>query len=129
MAAMINNSGAGKFSSIEDEDKTKIYQLINHSDTDLRALITNDEDKLFNTLFCVVKDGWALEFASEELQGDREVVLAAVRQNGLALQHASAELKMDRELVLAAVKRYGCALEYASEALRGDPGIIAAAAQ
>ena len=35
--------------------------------------------------------------------GDKEVVLAAVQQNGNVLQYASDELRGDRELVLAAV--------------------------
>ena len=54
------------------------------------------------------------------LRGDREIVLAAVKQAGLALQHASAELQGDREVVLEAVKQNGWALDYASQELRGD---------
>jgi hypothetical protein len=33
-------------------------------------------------LAAVQQKGWALEYASEELRGDREVVLAAVQRNG-----------------------------------------------
>jgi hypothetical protein len=43
-----------------------------------------------------------LQHASEELRGDREVVLAAVQQNGGALRYASEELRGDREFMLAA---------------------------
>ena len=39
----------------------------------------------------------AIGYASEELRGDRELVLAAVKQNGYALGHASEELRGDRE--------------------------------
>jgi len=35
-----------------------------------------------------------LRFASEELKGDREVVLAAVRQNEDALQYANEEFRV-----------------------------------
>ena len=47
---------------------------------------------------------------SEKLRGDREVVLAAVKQNGNALKHAPEEWRGDREVVLAAVKQNGNAL-------------------
>jgi histidinol phosphatase-like PHP family hydrolase len=52
--------------------------------------------------------------------GDKEVVLAAVKQNGLALEYASKELQNDREVVLAAVKQDGRALEYASDELKSE---------
>ena len=37
----------------------------------------------------VRQKGCALEHASEELKGDREVLMEAVRQDGYALRHAS----------------------------------------
>ena len=48
--------------------------------------------------------------ASHELQGDRDIVVAAVEQDGHSLRWASAELQNDRGVVLAAVKRHGVAL-------------------
>ena len=49
------------------------------------------------------KDGSALEYASDELREDREIVLVAVKKaGGLALRYASDELKGDREIVRAA---------------------------
>jgi hypothetical protein len=45
-------------------------------------------------------DGLGLEFASPRLQGNRDVVRAAVGQAGRALQFASAALKADREVSL-----------------------------
>ena len=38
-----------------------------------------------------------------ELQGDEQVVMAAVSQEGAALQYASVELQGDKEVVLAAL--------------------------
>jgi hypothetical protein len=78
-------------------------------------------------LAAVVQDGRALQYASAELQGDREVVLAAIGQNGMALEDASAELKGDREVVLAAVAQNGLALKHASAELRRNEGIVRAA--
>ena len=61
------------------------------------------------------------------MEGDRKVVLAAVKKDGMALQYASEELRNDKEVVLTAVKNAPDALPYALEALRKDPDIIAAA--
>ena len=69
----------------------------------------------------------ALKNASPELQADREVVLAAVRQNGWVLCYASTELRADREVVLAAVQQDGRALEFASPELRADREVVLAA--
>ena len=46
--------------------------------------------------------------------------MRAVARNGHALQHATAELRGDREVVMKAVTRNGCAVHYASEAAKGQ---------
>ena len=51
-------------------------------------------------LTAVSEHGHALQYATEELKGDREIVLAAVSKHGYALQCATEELKGDREIVL-----------------------------
>merc|ERR1712056_111621 len=62
--------------------------------------------------------GQALQYACEQLHGDREVVLAAVGapQNGKglhALFYASCELRADKDVVLAAMDSFGgCVIEY-----------------
>ena len=66
-------------------------------------------------MVAVKQNGFALQWASEELKGDRDIVMEAVKQNGDALQHASAELHNDREFVIEAVKRKGYALQWALE--------------
>jgi len=71
----------------------------------------------------------ALKYASEEVRGDRVVMLAAVHQIGAALEYASEELRGDREVVLAAVHQHGASLEYASEELRGDREVVAVVQQ
>jgi len=75
----------------------------------------------------VRQNGVALRYASDELQADHEVVLAAVTKNGCALQHASRELKADREMVLVAVTQSGSALQYASNELKADRDFVLAA--
>jgi len=80
-------------------------------------------------LAAVKQIGSALRWASEELKGDREIVLAAVKQNGSVLEYANQELRGNREVVLAAVEQNGLALRHANQELRGDREIVLAAGQ
>jgi hypothetical protein len=66
-------------------------------------------------------DGDALEQASEELQDDREVVIAA---GACGLRHASLAMRGDEGVVMAAVAEDGTALQYASEELQGRFGVV-----
>ncbi|MEC7765741.1 MAG: DUF4116 domain-containing protein, partial [Pseudomonadota bacterium] len=72
----------------------------------------NDKEKVIKR---VSRNGYELQYASDELKADREIVLAAVQNHGGALQYASKEIKANREIVLAAVLKesYPSALEYA----------------
>ena len=68
----------------------------------------------------VQRSGAALQYAAEEMKGDRELCMVAVadhesaRLYGSALQHASEKMKGDRELCTAAVVQDVFALQYAS---------------
>jgi hypothetical protein len=75
--------------------------------------------------------GRALLFASDELKGDREVVLVAVADHPAVLEFVSEELKSDREVVLVAVSagHYGDVLCYASEEMKADREVVMAAVQ
>ena len=64
------------------------------------------------------RNGRALKSAPEELKGDREIVMAAVRQSGWALQYAAEEMKGDREVVMAAVAKSGYVLQFATEEMK-----------
>jgi len=92
-------------------------------------------------LAAVTQNGNALQYASDDLKGDqnvvfaafkqkgysveghmsvREMILAAVRADGNNLQFASNELREDREVVLAAVRKSGAALKFALGELNQD---------
>ena len=47
--------------------------------------------------------GWVIEFASDRLRDDKDVVLTAVRQSKLLIKFASKRLKDDKEIALANV--------------------------
>ena len=72
----------------------------------------------------VSQNGYALQFATEELKGDREVVMTAVSQNGCALKFTTEEMKGDREVVMTAVSQNGYALHFATAELRGDEDLV-----
>ena len=61
----------------------------------------------------VIRDGSALEYASDELKADKEVVMAAVQTN---------HQRNDKGEITAA----NHSLNFASQDLKNDPDIIAA---
>ena len=71
-------------------------------------------------LAAVKQSGGALQDVSNELRGDREIVLAAVSSFGYALQFAVRSLRSDRGVVLAAMLQDEIALRYADESLQSD---------
>ena len=75
------------------------------------------------------QSAWALKFASEDLWGYMEIVMAAVNHNECVLKDASEDLQKDREILMAAVQQYGCALEFSSLELWGDCDVVLEAAE
>merc|ERR1712048_1265595 len=59
--------------------------------------------------------------AAWALRRDREVVLTAVGSNGFALQYATEDLKADFEVALTAVQNDALAVRFAHASLRVDP--------
>ena len=74
----------------------------------MTEIITEKE----KAILAVKNDGFALEYASDELKADKEVVMAAVQndENEGVINFASDELKADKEVVMAAVQSYANAL-------------------
>jgi hypothetical protein len=50
-------------------------------------------------LSLVAQSGWELQFASEELRGDRDVVLAAIAKDAYSIHFASQEFKHDAAII------------------------------
>jgi len=73
-----------------------------------------------------IDDSWgeALRHTSVELQGDKALVLKAVRIRGRCLQYASEELRNDVEVVHAAVNQEWESIVFAGEAPRSDLGVM-----
>ena len=68
--------------------------------------------------------GWALKWTSEELQEDREIVLAAIKYDKYPLAYISKKLQEDREIVLTAIKYDKYPLACISKKLQVDREIV-----
>ena len=75
-------------------------------------------------LQAIIEAPSTLEYAPPELQGDREIVLAAVSRDGATLRCAALELRGDPEIVETAVESDWEALRYISEPLRSSERLI-----
>ena len=75
-------------------------------------------------LAAVEQDGRALQFASDEVRGDFEVVLTAVEQCGRALKFAAEELRRNKVIALAAVQQDAGAISLLPPQLRQDWQIL-----
>ncbi|HSX14124.1 MAG TPA: DUF4116 domain-containing protein [Chlamydiales bacterium] len=83
--------------------------------------IEYDEDKWIEH---VLHTPFALADASEEIRGNRKIVLAAVQRSSWNLQWACKELLNDPYFMLAAIQKNATAFEWASEELRGDEEVV-----
>lgn len=75
-----------------------------------------------------------LEWSSDELRGDKELVMLEMQWDGVeqfetVLAFASKDLCADKEVILAALKWDGYAIRYASDALKNDREVAMAAVQ
>ena len=75
----------------------------------------------YNFNFYCVFDS-ILEFVSNEIKDDKEIILAAINKynNGTLIQFASENLRNDKELIEYAVSKTAFAFRYASEEIQKD---------
>lgn len=109
-------------------DRDFIYTVVEANGEALEKIpecFRSDRDLV--TLALRKSNGWALQYASPELQRDKELVLTAVRMNGWALEHAAQEMRQDAAVVMAAVETTGMALDFASKELKSNRSIVLAA--
>lgn len=75
-----------------------------------------------------IRNSWgeALQYAAEELRGDKELVLEAVNMDGRVLQYATDLIRADHAVVMAAVQQTWVSLQFATEGPRSDREIVRA---
>ena len=78
----------------------------------------------------VANAAYALQYVPEAMRDDEDIMMVAVTKRWNALEWASDRLKNQKELVLVAIAQspHGWhALKYASDALKGDLDVVKAA--
>lgn len=125
--AIIETADALSFASDDLQNNPNIQKLANYRSGALsleNPVLQTDTGCRLMVEAAVRQDGLALEFASEALRGNYEIVLAAVAQHPWALKYASDTLRNNSEIVLTAVEQHGLALQYASDELRNNHDIV-----
>jgi hypothetical protein len=80
-------------------------------------------DNLDVVMAAVCQNGLALQWASERLASDQQVVDAAAKQNFHALQFAT-HFQNNKTFVLQLVEKHGTALRYAHKDLQDDLDVV-----
>mmetsp|Transcript_400 Transcript_400/g.1374 ORF Transcript_400/g.1374 Transcript_400/m.1374 type:complete len:549 (-) Transcript_400:55-1701(-) len=75
-------------------------------------------------LLAVQSNGYAMEFASPQLQSNRDFVAQAVHRNGWALQFVADELRMDKEVALQAIEQTASVMSVMEDGFHGDAEFV-----
>ena len=70
-------------------------------------------------------DGFELQFFSEDLKCDEEIVLAAISStDGKALEYACEKLKENKNFIIKVASSFGGILEFASNEKQADKEVV-----
>ena len=75
-------------------------------------------------MVAVSNNGYALQFASDRLRGDSDIVEAAVSNQGSALRFASPDLRNDSRVIHLATRFCSTPLRWASTRIKGEEEIV-----
>ena len=122
------------FDNLDD----KYYKILNNNDVIYTNLYDLDYDIIIlnNNLTIIFlnydkdiinklnNNPYYLQYTSDELKNNFDIVKIAVSNNGYALQYSSDEIKNNFYIVKIAVSNKGSALQYASNELKNNFDII-----
>jgi Domain of unknown function (DUF4116) len=114
-------NGTKEFDSYEHENVVLRAEAINSNVLDFckDKSFSNNKDVM---LAAVKDDGFAIQFASENLRDDRELAMIAISNKARSLEHLSPRLQNDKDVVLEAVKKNPAVIQYASQSLQDIAG-------
>ena len=121
-----------RFIDIDFIINTEYYELILYSVTrfdigDMLDYVTQDIKNNYDIVLMSVNNyGLALQYASKDMKNNKNIVLAAVNSVGIALQYASDTMKNDVDIVMAAVSNDSNSLEFASVDMKNNYDVILA---
>jgi len=107
--------------SAQHWDSASILNTMNSA----QSCVSLEEDRDF-VLGDVAHDPSLLQYCSDELKGDKEIVIAALKQDmsGEILRYASDELKNDKDVVMVAIKNNWTSFRYASLEIRDNFDVV-----
>ena len=95
-----------------------IIELVDIDLDTIRQTTENEQHGIY------IKDKTSiLEYVSEEITNNKEIMMKIIANNGMAIQYASKELRNDYDIVMLAVKSTGYAIEFAGDELKSDINI------
>lgn len=111
--------------SLQELREKVIFSLQSYRSTKVNVFLKKqglEKDKEF---FMLERNGCLLEYASEELRDDKEVVLTAIHDCPYSFKYASKRLLGDREIVSVAIEKNNAVdvFRYVSEELQNDIGL------
>lgn len=78
----------------------------------------------YDVVLASVKKCNSLQYASDELKQNENIVVAAISRDGLAFKHVDKSLRANKAYVLMAINNNGKALKYAAESFRNDKEVV-----
>ena len=88
--------------------------------------LQNDKDIV---IAAVSQSGLILQYTNDIMKNDKDVVLAAIKSSPVSLIYASLNIKNDKDIILIAVSQFGYLLKYASTNLQNDKDVVLAAVE
>jgi len=109
----------------QDKDVIKAAVLNNRDafrkiDTDYKSVLAKDKPFFLDVL---KENGLLLEYASDELKSDIEIVSTAITNNGLSIKYVDTFIN-NPSIIFMAISQNGMALEFASEELQNNFFIV-----
>ena len=119
-----NENGKYILDSTKTDDYSKLLKNIVCYYNDESYNIIKDNTYKDLVLFAVKAHGYLLEYIGIDLQGDKDVVMEAIKDIPHSLGYASYELQKNKEIGLECVKRNGYVLEYLCDDFKNDKDIV-----
>ena len=90
-------------------DKKEVVKAVSENAVNIHKSWCGDEDVIRAAVLSKINP-WKLFRASETSRNDKRFVLSAVRRDGSNLQFASTQMQSDRDVVMTAVTSFGMSL-------------------
>ena len=119
---MVNSKENLFMDELSEDELVNCLNLINNGES-LKNLPKKFSSNKEIVLHAITKTPRDLEFVSDSLQNDRDIIFTAV-SNGIRLERIPVKFRNDKEIVLIAIKKFPFNFQQASLELKEDPDVI-----